>query len=83
MLKEKTNGTLFHGYTYSGHPTATAVGLKNIEIMEKEGLVENSRKMGEVMLEGFKKIQKELDIVGGKGIRAAWSGRTCCGSENK
>ncbi len=64
VLKEKSKGTLFHGYTYSGHPTATAVGLKNIEIMEKEGLVENSRKMGEVMLEGFKKIKKELDIVG-------------------
>lgn len=63
-MKEKSTGTLFHGYTYSGHPTAAAVGLKNIEIMENEGLLENSRKMGEVMLQGFKKLQKELDIVG-------------------
>jgi putrescine---pyruvate transaminase len=28
-----------HGYTYSGHPTAAAVALKNIEIMERERLV--------------------------------------------
>ncbi len=28
-----------HGYTYSGHPTAAAVALKNIEIMEREDLV--------------------------------------------
>ncbi len=38
MMKEKSEGTLFHGFTYSGHPTAAAVALKNIEIIEKEGL---------------------------------------------
>jgi putrescine aminotransferase len=32
-----------HGYTYSGHPTAAAVALKNIEIMQREGLVERTR----------------------------------------
>jgi putrescine aminotransferase len=32
-----------HGFTYSGHPTAAAVALKNIEIMEREGLVERTR----------------------------------------
>ncbi len=29
-----------HGYTYSGHSTACAVGLANIEILEREGLVD-------------------------------------------
>ncbi|MEQ1942821.1 aspartate aminotransferase family protein [Mesorhizobium sp. VNQ89] len=33
-------GEFFHGYTYSGHPVACAVGLRNIEIIEREGLVE-------------------------------------------
>ena len=28
-----------HGFTYSGHPTAAAVALKNLEIMEREDLV--------------------------------------------
>jgi putrescine aminotransferase len=32
-----------HGYTYSGHPTCAAVALKNIEILEREGLVERTR----------------------------------------
>ena len=32
-----------HGYTYSGHPTAAAVALKNLEIMENEGLVGRTR----------------------------------------
>lgn len=32
-----------HGYTYSGHPVSCAVALRNIEIMEREGLVEKVR----------------------------------------
>ena len=32
-------GEFQHGYTYSGHPVACAVGLENIAIMEREGLV--------------------------------------------
>ncbi|MDW3206640.1 MAG: aspartate aminotransferase family protein [Alphaproteobacteria bacterium] len=35
-------GEFFHGYTYSGHPVACAVALKNIEILESEGLVEKT-----------------------------------------
>ncbi len=30
----------YHGYTYSGHPVAAAVALRNIEIIERENLVE-------------------------------------------
>jgi len=40
-LREK-GGDFVHGFTYSGHPTACAVALKNIEIMEREGLVERT-----------------------------------------
>ncbi len=38
-LREK-GGDFVHGYTYSGHPTCAAVAVKNLEIMEREGLVE-------------------------------------------
>lgn len=37
------NEELVHGYTYSGHPVASAVALKNLEIMERDGLVERVR----------------------------------------
>jgi putrescine aminotransferase len=33
-------GEFHHGYTYSGHPVACAVALANLDIIEKEGLVE-------------------------------------------
>lgn len=64
VLKDRSTATMFHGFTYSGHPAACAVGLKNIEIIEREGLVNNASKMGEEMLKGCKRIQSELDIVG-------------------
>lgn len=30
-----------HGFTFGGHPVATAVGLANIELMEREGVIDN------------------------------------------
>lgn len=38
-LVEK-GGEFYHGYTYSGHPVACAVALANLDIIEKEGLIE-------------------------------------------
>jgi putrescine aminotransferase len=37
----RAGGDFVHGYTYSGHPTAAAVALKNLEIIAREGLVEH------------------------------------------
>ncbi|MGG4220579.1 aspartate aminotransferase family protein [Paenibacillus jamilae] len=48
-----------HGYTYSGHPVGAAVALKNIEIIEQEGLVDNAKYMGAEFLKGFYQLQKE------------------------
>ena len=33
------NEELVHGYTYSGHPVASAVALKNLEVIERERLI--------------------------------------------
>jgi len=62
-IYEKTEGNFWHGYTYSGHPTAAAVALKNLEIIKNENLIDNVRNMGEEMLKGFKWIQEENDAV--------------------
>jgi L-2,4-diaminobutyrate transaminase len=39
-------GPVMHGFTYSGHPVGGAVGLANLEIMEREGMVENAARVG-------------------------------------
>jgi putrescine aminotransferase len=36
-------GDFNHGYTYSGHPAACAAALANLEIIEREGLVDRVR----------------------------------------
>ena len=35
----KTGGDFVHGFTYSGHPVSAAVAHRNIDIIEREGLV--------------------------------------------
>ncbi|MGM8364735.1 aminotransferase family protein [Virgibacillus sp. W0181] len=62
-LKEKTNGNFYHGYTYSGHPVAAVVAMKNLEIIKNENLIDNVNKMGEKMLEGFNWIKEQNDDV--------------------
>jgi putrescine---pyruvate transaminase len=62
-----------HAFTYSGHPTCCAVALKNIEIIENEGLVARAETMGERLLGGLQTLH-ELEHVGdvrGKGMMAA------------
>jgi 4-aminobutyrate--pyruvate transaminase len=39
-------GTFGHGFTGSGHPVATAVGLENLAIIEERNLVANAAKVG-------------------------------------
>jgi beta-alanine--pyruvate transaminase len=37
---------LFHGYTYSGHPTACAAGLATLGIYQREGLLTRAKTLG-------------------------------------
>ncbi|MBL0726678.1 aspartate aminotransferase family protein [Piscinibacter sp. HJYY11] len=47
-------GEFNHGYTYSGHPVACAVGLANIKLVQREGLVERVRtEIGPYLAEKF------------------------------
>lgn len=44
---------LGHGFTYSGHPTACAVGLKTLEFIEKNNVLDNVNKMNNELQKGF------------------------------
>src|SRR5712691_3129408 len=52
-----------HAATYSGHPVCCAVGLRNVEIIESEGLVERAAVMGRRLLEGLEEL-RDLAVVG-------------------
>lgn len=47
-----------HGTTYGGSPLACAVGLKILEVIEKENLADNARSTGEFLVEGLQLIAK-------------------------
>ena len=52
-----------HGYTYSGHAMACAVGLKNLEIMEREEYPKRAKEMGKRLRVGLQSLQ-EFAFVG-------------------
>ena len=64
-----------HGYTNSGHPACCAVALRNIEIIDRENLVENSHQMGDLLFQALRDAFADHphvgDIRGGKGLMAA------------
>jgi putrescine aminotransferase len=64
-----------HAYTYSAHPTCCAVALKNLEIIESEGLCANAELMGKrlhaALTAAFSDHPNAGDIRGGKGLLAA------------
>jgi adenosylmethionine-8-amino-7-oxononanoate aminotransferase len=42
----ESDNSFGHGFTYSGHALCCAVGLKNIEIIERDGICEHVREVG-------------------------------------
>ncbi|MCB1500265.1 MAG: aspartate aminotransferase family protein [Bauldia sp.] len=63
-----------HGYTYGSHPVASAAGLRNIEILEREELVGASATTGAYMherLNGLAQRYRSIGDVRGLGMIAA------------
>ncbi|MGB3837308.1 aspartate aminotransferase family protein [Castellaniella sp.] len=52
-----------HGNTYSGHPTACAAALANIEIIEREGLVDRSATEGQFLHDSLSVLVKKTNLV--------------------
>lgn len=65
---------MMFGLTYNNHPTCCAAGLANIDIIEREGLVENARVVGAYLLDRLRDAFGRSPIVGqvrGLGLLAA------------
>ena len=56
-------GTLGHGFTYSGHPLATAIGLKTLEIYERENIPGHVRTVSAIFLERLNRLA-DHDLIG-------------------
>lgn len=63
-----------HAYTYSAHPVGCAVALRNLDLMEREGLVRQAAAKGEYLLAGLRAGVAGHPHVGevrGKGLMCA------------
>ena len=58
------DNSLSHLITYGGHPVAAAAALANLDIIEREGLVENAAKMGTLLLDGLRGLQAKHECIG-------------------
>lgn len=58
-----------HGSTYGGNPLAMAVAKTSIEVLLEEKMVENSLKMGEILLNSIKDLKhRYVKEVRGRGL---------------
>ncbi|HEY4912893.1 MAG TPA: aspartate aminotransferase family protein [Candidatus Dormibacteraeota bacterium] len=60
---KSVKGPFAHGFTYSGHPTACAVGLRNLQIIEEEHLVERAADRGAYLQKRLQELRTH-EIVG-------------------
>ena len=72
-LEADPNFFLRTGFTYSGHPTACRAALKNIEIIESEGLVERAHHVGQRLSAGLHSLLSDGQVAAVRGDGAVWA----------
>jgi adenosylmethionine-8-amino-7-oxononanoate aminotransferase len=71
---EQGAGMFRHGYTYSGHAGVSAAALANLDIIEKEGLLDRAKVLEGSLLEALSTLADHAlvsEIRGGTGVLAA------------
>src|SRR5436190_18806812 len=56
-------GSGTHGTTYGGSPLACTVALKVLDVIEKEKLADNTRKVGAQLMQGLLMIQRKFPAI--------------------
>jgi adenosylmethionine-8-amino-7-oxononanoate aminotransferase len=64
---------LRHGYTYSGHATACAAALTNLDIIDKDGLLERARHIGTRLESGLTAMATDGLIDHARGAVGVWA----------
>ena len=74
VLADSTPGVFGHGYTYTAHPVAAAAALENLDIIERDGLVDQAASRGECLQAQLRAAFADHPLVGevrGTGLIAA------------
>jgi adenosylmethionine-8-amino-7-oxononanoate aminotransferase len=63
-LSREQESMFLHGATWGGHPVATAVGIANIDVFEKEDLLGNVLANEQWLGDELRRLQAEHEMVG-------------------
>ena len=56
--------TWSHMFTYSAHPGGVAAGLKNLDIIKRENLIQNARERGAQLADRLAEMKDRHEIIG-------------------
>ena len=74
VFEGDAGATFQHLFTFGGNPTSCAAGMANLDILEGEGMVENSANMGAYLFEQLQGLYEHRivgDVRGGMGLLAS------------
>jgi adenosylmethionine-8-amino-7-oxononanoate aminotransferase len=72
-LEADPNFFLRTGFTYSGHPTACRAALVNLDIIEREGLIERAHHVGARLSAGLRALADDGVLAAVRGDGAVWA----------
>ena len=75
LFEKDPDFVFMHGYTYSGHPAACAAAIANIDLIEKEGLVERAKHIGKRISQGLEALKSDGLLSEVRGVGAIWAGQ--------
>ncbi len=73
VLAQDPNFILRHGYTYSGHPAATAAGVATLKVYEEDGLFERAELIGRLLADGLQSLTDDGILASFRGDGAVWA----------
>lgn len=69
------------GYTYSGHATACAAAMTNLDIIEREDIVANATRIGARLGDGLRSLADDGLVAGVRGEGAMWAAAMHAGQD--
>ncbi|MEY2753932.1 MAG: hypothetical protein RJB65_290 [Actinomycetota bacterium] len=72
-LESNPDFFLRHGFTYSGHASACAAALTNLDILEREGLLERALHVGDRLSSGLRALADDGTVEHVRGLGAMWA----------
>ena len=55
-----------HGTTFGGNPVSCAAAIATINVIEKQGLVENAKRLGDYAMKRLRMLQEKFPSIGGR-----------------